>query len=182
MKRKDREIYMLLRKSLEKDELAKLDLELKKNIGGINHFGGFKIHNPLGIEVKTKNYGWKGSFKMFIVFVSFIYAGDMFISLLFGNSMGDVWSWIFLCRAAFRTMNEMKQWHAAEHKLINLLQNSIENEVSLNMENLRNSPMETDGCSGNNRWLIEPSGKKLVEALEVGREYLKKIKEPNLFF
>lgn len=71
------------------------------------------------------------------------------------------------------------QYHACEHKLIGLLENTGNGE-ELTVERLRKMSPVTMTCSCGEiqeMLLAEPSEEKLLEALEVGREYRRKLEE-----
>lgn len=68
---------------------------------------------------------------------------------------------------------QVMEWHAAEHKLIYLL----ENKEELTLETLRQAYMISPTCGCENVMLREPSDEKLNEALRVGQEFLKTKRE-----
>ena len=86
---------------------------------------------------------------------------------------------IIIMRRCFKILEiEHREWHAAEHKIINLLEVVLymEDTNLFSIENLRKIPMKTVGCGANNRNLKEPSEEKLQEAMNVGQKYLDSIR------
>ena len=69
---------------------------------------------------------------------------------------------------AIRT-DETSEWHAIEHKLMNLITSGKE----LTLENLRVASMIVADCGNSNRYLKEPEEDKLEEGLRVGLRYLR---------
>jgi len=75
-----------------------------------------------------------------------------------------------------RLSNEECEWHAVEHKLINLLESNQE----LMLENLKKAPMTRLLCGRFNKLLKESSDKKLKEAIMVGHQYLELLEKQTL--
>jgi len=65
--------------------------------------------------------------------------------------------------------DEKSEWHAIEHKLINLITSGKE----LTLENLRAASIINAECGNSNRFLKEPGDEKLKEGINVGLEYLR---------
>ena len=72
-------------------------------------------------------------------------------------------------RADKTTKDERSEWHAIEHKLINLLISGQE----ITLENLSNASMMSEECGVNNEYLKDPGVTKLKEGVRVGLEYLR---------
>ncbi len=68
-----------------------------------------------------------------------------------------------------KTEKETSEWHAVEHKLINLLEAGQE----VTLENLRNASEIRNECGIDNKLLRDPGEIKLKEGVRVGLEYLR---------
>lgn len=66
-------------------------------------------------------------------------------------------------------INTGREWHAVEHKLVQLLQN----RQKITLENLKKAPMLSTGCGSKNFFLKSPTNEKLQEGLQVGLNCLK---------
>ena len=86
---------------------------------------------------------------------------------------------IMMIKRRFKILEEeSNEWHAAEHKIVNLLEIVLYmKDISfLSMKNLKKTPMENINCGVNNINLKEPSREKLQEAMSVGQRYLDSIR------
>lgn len=87
-----------------------------------------------------------------------------------------IWSKEFFVALLNKTtkypVDQLKEWHATEHKLIWLL----ENGQKLTLENLKKASIKTSDCDLQNRYLREPSNEKLKEALRMGLKYRRLLK------
>lgn len=63
---------------------------------------------------------------------------------------------------------DASEWHTIEHKLAYL----IENSYPLSTENFKKVSMKHKRCGSKNKFLREPSSRKIKMAIEAGSEYL----------
>ena len=149
---------------------------------------GFLIGEGENI-LKSKKWGsYDNTYVLKYIFYSFIIYS--FLTGLFVFELKNViirlvvfgfacFSVIIIMRRCFKILEiEHREWHAAEHKIINLLEVVLymEDTNLFSIENLRKIPMKTVGCGANNRNLKEPSEEKLQEAMNVGQKYLDSIR------
>ena len=67
------------------------------------------------------------------------------------------------------------QWHGAEHKLINAIEDLLKTGGNLTLEKLKKAPLKRPCCFNQNKELEEPSEGKLKEALLVGKKFLREL-------
>lgn len=155
---------------------------------GRSNFFGFMIYDVrTGIKVMSKRYR-QGRILILATKTSSIIAGcisgGIALWLIYSNlapNLGFLISLSLLTGLLFSfgftghkipgVNNSLREWHATEHKLVNL----IENGERLRLENLERAPMSHCRCVVGNTILREPSEKKLREALRVGQIYFSSI-------
>lgn len=69
--------------------------------------------------------------------------------------------------------NKVARWHAAEHKIINLL---IEN-MPLTLEEAKKISSVVTLCGNNNKILADPTDTQLLEVLEAGKKIRKQVED-----
>lgn len=141
-------------------KIIKGDEKLKtKEINGSSDPFGFKIYNREGILVQVSSDSYKDNIFLFIIYASIsatplIGAPHITVATILA---------IFLYYVC-----ELTQWHATEHKLINVL----EKQEILTIESLKKASKKHPKCGGNNIFLSEPSCRKIEQALEAGKKYI----------
>lgn len=78
----------------------------------------------------------------------------------------------------FSTKKRVARWHAAEHKIINLLVN----DIPLTLGESKKSSAISYKCGIKNDLLANPTDSQLLEVLEVGKKIKKQIENSPLFF
>lgn len=142
-----------------------------KYIAGQSDGTGFCICDLNGLTAASREYGYRGYFKMFVYFIVILAA--IFIGVCFSfpslvNAPFLVLFGLISGLIVFRyNEREFYEWHATEHKVIQLL----ESGKLLTLENLREMPMTSKYCGANNTDLKLPPEKKLKEALKVAKQY-----------
>lgn len=142
-------------------------------VDGKSNFTGFKIKDSWRkITVKSEKYIEKCLRYLFSFYLILV-----ILTALFSLIISEVVALGIMVAVCFFIwiVNETKEWHAAEHMLMNILNNN----KKLNLENLKKSPMRLRHkfCGSENRRLKKPSNRKLRKTLRVGLEYLKKKEE-----
>lgn len=69
------------------------------------------------------------------------------------------------------------QWHGAEHKTILAVEEVLSRGGKLTLKMLKNASIKFPRCTDSNEWVAEPSEEQLREALWVGKQFLKKIRD-----
>ncbi len=175
------------------------------NVWGRSHYTGFYIYDDDGIKAKSRNYRKYSEEKIDLyniislaLFCLFFSSMVLYLWLTPNATETPLTIWIIialnlldLMGLVYHNLNicqdERSQWHAAEHKIIWLL----ENEQPLTLENLRKAPMISPLCGGGSidnimiepcNTVKEPNEEKLKEALRVGEQYLLLKKQPFSLF
>jgi|Deesub1362B_J571_1020462.scaffolds.fasta_scaffold19782_2 hypothetical protein len=163
-------------------------------LGGLANEKGFGLIDfKNGIRVQTSNFSW--SFYHYLIIL------DRWISLFFALlCLGSfywyllnfspaaliifgivslflvarlVWGLISACFFKEEIDPQLEEWHACEHKLVNLLAEKKE----LTLDNLKRASFFGSYCGSENRYLAEPSSEKLEETLRVGKQYYQKLNQ-----
>ncbi len=162
---------------------------------GSSNYTGFRIYDDIAeIETKTKNYN-SFSFleKIAKTLTIFIITGFMFFAFKIGDTvmhklLACFLSLVFIKHIALpiispkiynvilrgKRRKDTLEWHAAEHKIINILR-TAGNSREIIMPNLKRASMFSPFCGDGNLLLVEPSEDKLKEALRAGRIFCRKM-------
>lgn len=179
-----------------------------KEIGGKSNDTGFMIFDRKGVRVSTPSYTERSpeieklskelsrlkrihllilvvsTLSIVIIWLRVISASIAIVIvttliIAIASLRGAIW--LFEKRIKQLELKAM-QWHALEHKVINLLKSGEE----ITLENLRKAPMITLSCSQFwrtpfNPFLAEPTKEQLMEGLKVALKYLELKKSPSFF-
>ncbi len=174
----DRTIFVRIIKFCSFQERGIKLKELKIG-GGSNPYGFMVSTDPfLKFGIKSKNYN-RGLALLRGIQLTGVAVGAILMFWL-PNPVGIIAFFILI----FLTMtfserialkipkfrDDFQEWHAVEHKLVNVL--SVGQELTI--ENLKNAPCNISHCGEGNRFLREPSDEKLQEALRVGKIFLER--------
>lgn len=127
-------------------------------IGGESNNTGFCIRDDAGTEVKSTD------FETETYECTEAESPELILAFLVNMDNPEKFK-----EEAGRLVKERSQWHATEHKLINLLKDG----QKLTIKNIRMAPKEITNCTADNKGLEDPDDKKLREGIRVGKKYLR---------
>lgn len=168
--------------------------------GESNHTGFIIFGNKLGIKTKTKDYKKVPAVANIttglIVSIICLVSGFLFLFfesryaityriiayfcyiVLVGYTIKPISLGVYDQFLGSKRCQDRKEWHAAEHKVIHLLESSACSE-EITLARLKKNSMFSDRCGSNNGCLAKPSEEKLKEALRTGHIFNKRLEKHN---
>ncbi|MBD3207995.1 MAG: DUF1385 domain-containing protein [Candidatus Nealsonbacteria bacterium] len=141
-------------------------------MGGFSSEGGIMLYSKR-YDIKIVSPSFERNIRRHLIFlslaISFIASVGSFLKIpVFLVALIILGIFVIYVGGCIYLDYQLYQWHAAEHKLIYLLENGI----PLTLENLIDAPMSyipEERCGDKNRSLKNPSIDKLEEALRLGK-------------
>jgi len=122
---------------------------------GSSHPCGFAIYNKEKVIIEVEDLSFLIKFLAMVV-------GIFFLAEITQQTVLLLLAFVCLAKMAY----EWSEWHAIEHKFVYLL----ENKLPLTIDNLKKAPKQHKRCGVKNRFLHEPSIRKMNLALKATKE------------